>query len=168
MVAAIEAAGAAPRRLALGGGVVLLLAVAVFISYVDRGNLATAGPVLKDELGLSATQLGLLLSMFYWTYTPGQILAGWLCEKINPYRALALGLLIWSVATALTGLATSFAMLIGLRLLLGLGESTIFPGSSKLVGQHLPPEKNSHANGMIAVGLALGPAVGTYFGGLLL
>jgi len=167
-VAAIEAAGAAPRRLTLGAGVVFLLALAVFINYVDRGNLATAGPVIKDELGLTATQLGLLLSMFYWSYTPGQILAGWLCEKINPYRALALGLAIWSVATALTGLATTFAMLIGLRLLLGLGESTIFPGSSKLVGQHLPPEKNSHANGLIAVGLALGPAFGTYFGGLLL
>ena len=168
-MAAIEAtAGPAPKRLALGGGVVSLLALAVFINYVDRGNLATAGPVIKDELGLSATQLGLLLSMFYWTYTPGQILAGWLCEKINPYRALALGLAIWSAATALTGLATSFAMLIALRLLLGLGESTIFPGSSKLVGQHLPPEKNSHANGLIAVGLALGPAVGTYFGGMML
>jgi MFS family permease len=168
-VAAVEAtAGVAPRRLPLSADVVLLLALAVFINYVDRGNLATAGPLIKDQLGLTATKLGLLLSMFYWSYTPGQILAGWLCEKINPYRALALGLAVWSAATALTGLATSFAMLIGLRLLLGLGESTIFPGSSKLVGQHLPPEKNSHANGLIAVGLALGPAFGTYFGGLLL
>lgn len=166
-MAAIEVA-TAPRRAALGGGVVFLLALAVFINYVDRGNLATAGPVMKDQLGLSATQLGLLLSMFYWSYTPGQILAGWLGEKINPYRALALGLGIWSLATALTGLASTFAMLIGLRLLLGLGESTIFPASSKLVGQHLTPQQNSHANGLIAFGLALGPAVGTYFGGLLL
>jgi MFS family permease len=168
-VAAIEAAaGVAPRRAALGGGVVFLLALAVFINYVDRGNLATAGPVIKDQLGLSATELGLLLSMFYWTYTPGQILAGWLGEKINPYRALALGLGLWSLATVLTGFATTFTMLIGLRLLLGLGESAIFPCSSKLLGEHLPPDRNSHANALIAVGLALGPAFGTYFGGLLL
>ena len=167
-MAAIEAAGAAPRRAALGGGVVFLLALAVFINYVDRGNLATAGPVMKDQLGLSATELGLLLSMFYWTYTPGQILAGWLGERINAYRALALGLGLWALATVLTGFATGFAMLIGLRLLLGLGESAIFPCSSKLLGQHLPPDRNSHANALIGVGLALGPAFGTYFGGLLL
>jgi MFS family permease len=167
-VAAIEATDAAPRPLALGAGVVFLLALAVFINYVDRGNLATAGPVIKDELRLSATQLGLLLSMFYWTYTPGQILAGWLGERINPYRALALGLGLWGLATALTGFASGFAMLIGLRLLLGLGESAIFPCSSKLLGQHLPPDRNSHANALIAAGLALGPAFGTYAGGLLL
>ncbi|MFL5296205.1 MAG: MFS transporter [Phenylobacterium sp.] len=166
-MAAIEA-GAAPRRAVLGGGVVFLLALSVFINYVDRGNLATAGPVMKDQLGLSATQLGLLLSVFYWTYTPGQILAGWLGEKINPYRALALGLAIWSLATLLTGLASTFTILIGLRLLLGLGESVAFPCSSKLLGEHLAPHKSSHANALIAAGLALGPAFGTYFGGMLL
>ncbi len=167
-MAAIEAVGSAPRRVTLGGGVVGLLALAVFINYVDRGNLATAGPVMKDQLGLSATQLGLLLSMFYWTYTPGQILAGWLGERINAYRALALGLGLWALATVLTGFATTFAMLVGLRLLLGLGESAIFPCSSKLLGEHLPPERNSHANALIAAGLALGPAFGTYVGGMLL
>lgn len=112
---------------ALTTGVVVLLALSVFINYVDRGNLATAGPLIKDELGLSATRFGLLVSVFFWTYTPAQILAGWLAEKINPYRTLALGLTLWAVATALTGLANGFAMLIALRLLLGLGESVAFP-----------------------------------------
>jgi MFS family permease len=152
----------------LGTGVILLLALSVFINYVDRGNLATAAPLMKDELGLTASQIGLLLSAFFWTYVPGQVAAGWLAEKINPYRALALGLALWSIATALTGLAAGFAMFIALRLLLGLGESVAFPCSSKLLAQHLPPHRLGVANGLIALGISLGPAFGTYAGGMLM
>ena len=152
----------------LGTGVVLLLALAVFINYVDRGNLATAAPLMKDELGLTAGQIGVLLSAFFWTYVPGQVAAGWLAEKINPYRALALGLALWSIATVLTGLAAGFAMFVALRLLLGLGESVAFPCSSKLLAQHLPPHRLGLANGLIALGLSLGPAFGTFTGGMLM
>jgi len=166
-VAAIDVK-AAPRPVAFGGGVVVLLALAIFINYVDRGNLATAAPVMKDELHLTASQIGLLLSVFFWTYVPGQILAGWMAEKINPYRTYALGLALWSVSTALTGVASGFSMLIVLRLLLGVGESVAFPCSSKLIAQHLPQHRLGVANGLIAMGLSLGPAFGTLAGGLLL
>jgi MFS family permease len=165
---AVAARVALPKSVGLGAGVVPLLALAIFINYVDRGNLATAAPLIKDQLKLSASEIGLLLSAFSWTYTPSQILAGWLSERINAYRTLALGLFIWSVATALSGLASSFWMLIGLRLLLGIGESAAFPCSSKLIAQHLPQNRMGAANGLIGVGLALGPAFGTFFGGKLM
>lgn len=57
-----------------------LLAVAVFINYVDRGNLATAAPVIKAELRLSATQIGVLIGAFYGTYAFSQIGASWLAD----------------------------------------------------------------------------------------
>jgi MFS family permease len=152
----------------IGKGVVALLALAVFINYVDRGNLATAAPLIGRELKLSNTQIGLLLSAFFWTYTPGQILSGWLAERINAYRTLALGLSIWSLATALSGLAGGFGALIALRLILGLGESAAFPCSSKLLAEHLPRRRLGAANGLIGVGLALGPAFGTYAGGTIM
>jgi MFS family permease len=148
--------------------IVALMALAVFINYVDRGNLATAAPLMKDELKLDNTQVGLLLSAFFWAYTPGQVFAGWLAEKINAYRALALGLTVWALATAATGLAGSFAVLFALRLVLGLGESVAFPCSSKLLAEYLPTRRLGHANGMIGAGLAAGPAVGTFVGGLLI
>lgn len=160
--------GEARRPLVLGASVVPLLALSVFINYVDRGNLATAAPLMKNELGLSAAQMGVLLSAFYWTYTPGQILAGWLAHRLNAYRTLALGLAIWSAATAATGLAGSFAILIALRLVLGVGESAAFPCSSRLLAQHLPTARLGAANGLIGVGLALGPAFGTWAGGNLM
>ncbi len=148
--------------------VVGLMALAVFINYVDRGNLATAAPLIKDQLHLNNTQIGLLLSAFFWTYTPGQVFAGWLAEKINAYHALALGLAIWAVATVATGLAGTFAVLFGLRMILGLGESVAFPCSSKLLAEYLPTHRLGLANGLIGAGLALGPAVGTLIGGLLI
>lgn len=160
--------GAGAKPATLGSGVVALLALAVFINYVDRGNLATAAPLMKGELRLSNTEIGWLLSAFFWTYTPGQIFAGLLAERINAYRTLALGLAIWSLATAAIGVATGFFMLMALRLLLGLGESAAFPCSSKLLAQHLPTHRLGMANGLIAVGLALGPAFGTLVGGLLM
>ena len=154
--------------LGIGRGVVFLFALAVFINYVDRGNLATAAPLIKSELKLSNTAIGLLLSAFFWTYTPGQLLAAWVAEKINAYRTLALGLAIWSFATTLSGFASGFALFLLLRLILGLGESVAFPCSSKLFAEHLPTHRLGAANGLIGVGLALGPAFGTVAGGLMM
>jgi len=57
-----------------------LLAVAVLINYIDRSNLSIAAPLLKDELRLSASQLGILLSSFFWTYTLFQIVSGWVVD----------------------------------------------------------------------------------------
>jgi len=166
-----ELAGGAARDVgegALRTRVIVLLALAIFINYVDRGNLATAAPLIRDELKLTHTQIGMLLGAFFWTYTPGQLLAGWLAEKINAYRALALGVALWSLATVATGFTTGFVSILVLRLVLGLGESAAFPCSSKLLGEHLPQHRLGFANGMIGVGLALGPAFGTFAGGLLM
>jgi MFS family permease len=145
-----------------------LLGIGVFINYIDRGNLATAAPLMRSELHLSGTQIGLLLSAFFWIYVPAQILAGWLAERIGAYRTLAIGLALWSLATIGTGAVSSFASLLALRLLLGLGESATFPCMSKLLAQHVPPAKLGMANGVTFMGLGLGPAFGTFAGGLLM
>jgi MFS family permease len=146
---------------------VVLMTTLLFVNYIDRGNLATVGPMLIDQLHLSNTELGLLFTAFYFTYAPAQLVSGWLCERMDVYTLLAIGVTAWSLATAATGLAVGFATLLTLRLALGLGESVIFPGSSKLFAQLVPEERRGAANGWMAVGLSLGPAVGTYVGGLI-
>jgi MFS family permease len=145
--------------------VVPLLALAVFIAYVDRGNLGTAAPLLKDDLQLTGTQLGTLLSSFYWTYVPGQILAASLAERLGVYRVLALGVALWSLATAGSGLAGGFAALLVLRLVVGLAESAAYPCSAKVLARYVPGEKLGTANAQIQLGPALGPAFGTFVGG---
>jgi sugar phosphate permease len=77
----------------------VLLALSIFINYIDRGNLALAAPLIKDELGLSFYQIGLLLSSFFWTYAIFQIVSGWLVDRFPVNWVLALGILLWSAAT---------------------------------------------------------------------
>lgn len=162
------AASPAKTAAVFGPMIVPLLALAVFINYVDRGNLATAAPLIKGELALDATQIGLLISAFFWAYTPGLVLAGWLADRFNAYMTLAAGLALWSVATLLSGLAGGFVALLLLRLLLGVGEAAAFPCSSALLARHVDPRQLGAANGLIIAGLSLGPAVGIFFGGHLM
>jgi MFS family permease len=145
-----------------------LLAAAIFINYIDRGNLATAAPLIKDEFRLSNFQIGVMTSAFFWIYTPSQLLAAWLADRLNPYRALALGFAIWSAATALTGFVGGFVAFLTLRFVLGLGESAAFPCMSKLLARHVPPSALGFANGFVVAGVSFGPAAGTLLGGLLI
>jgi MFS family permease len=164
-----NASAAAPAHAAFArAALVGLLAAAVFINYIDRGSLATAAPLIKGELHLTNVQIGVMTSAFFWTYTPGQFAAGWVADRLGGYRALALGFAVWSLATALTGLAGGFASLLALRVMLGIGECVAFPSLSKLMAETLPPEKLGFANGCITSGLAFGPAFGTLAGGLIL
>ena len=151
-----------------GAALVLLLGTAVFLNYVDRGAIGIAAPKMKDELGLSAEAYGLAFSAFFWIYAPVQFFAGWLCDRFSVYRLMALGILLWAGATLLMGLAGGFLSLLVLRVMLGVGESISFPGSSKIIARHVPPERRGIANAAVAAGIAFGPAAGTLAGGLIL
>src|ERR1700751_4153830 len=78
--------------------VLVLLAICVFFNYVDRGNLSIAAPLLKGELNISASQLGVLLAAFFWTYTAMQFVSGWLVDRFGVNWVIAAGYLIWSLA----------------------------------------------------------------------
>jgi len=158
----------APSGGASSWPIVLLLAAALFINYVDRGAVPTAAPLIQDDLGFSAQQLGLLFSAFFWSYALLQLPVGWLAERIGAQRVLACGLAIWACATMLVGVANSFAALFALRILLGVGESAGFPCVSKLLAQAVPVKSLGRANGIVAFAYMLGPAVGSYCGGLLM
>lgn len=147
---------------------VILLGAAVFLNYVDRGAISIAAPIMKGELGLTAAQYGTAFSAFFWIYAPVQLVVGWLCDRFSVYRMVALGVIIWAASTLLMGFVGGFLSLAALRVMLGIGESIIFPGSSKIIAQHIPPEGRGVANAWCAVGLSLGPAAGTLAGGLIL
>src|SRR6185503_15116917 len=146
---------------------IFLLGLAVFFNYVDRGAIGIAAPVMKSELGLSAEAYGIAFSAFFWVYAPIQLFAGWLCDRFSVYKLLAIGILLWAGSTLLMGFAGGFASLLVLRIMLGVGESLAFPGSSKIIARHVPPDRRGVANAALAMGIALGPAVGTLAGGLM-
>lgn len=146
----------------------LLLAAMVLLNYIDRGAVGIAAPKLKDELMLSATAFGVVVSAFSWIYAPAQFAVGWLSDRFCVYRMIATGLGIWALATLLTGFATGFAMLVVLRVMLGIGEGVAFPSVSKIIARHVTAERRGLANGAVAVSLAWGPALGIFAGGLIL
>src|SRR5215467_10478426 len=146
----------------------ILLGLAIVINYVDRGNLSIAAPVIQSELELSATQLGVLFSAFFYTYTALQFVVGGIVDRLGASRVLSAGLLVWSLATIAMGFSAGFVTLLALRLLLGIGESVAFPCTSKVIAQHIPPENRGLANGVVTAGLKLGPAVGAIGAGLLI
>jgi MFS family permease len=149
-------------------GLILLLGAAVFLNYVDRGAIGIAAPLMKSELNLSAAAFGTAVSAFFWVYAPVQLVVGWLCDRFSVYRLVAWGVIIWAVSTLMMGFAGGFLSLTVLRVMLGVGESIIFPGSSKIIARHVPAEERGMANAWCAAGLSLGPAAGTLAGGLIL
>jgi MFS family permease len=149
--------------------VLILLVISIFINYIDRSNLSIAAPLLRRELGLDASQLGALLSAFFWTYALCQLfgLAGWLADRFDVGLVFAAGFFLWSSATAITGVVEGFAVLFILRLFLGAGESIAYPCYSKILAGNFPEHHRGVANALLDAGSKLGPALGTLLGGHL-
>ncbi|MBS0366686.1 MAG: MFS transporter [Proteobacteria bacterium] len=147
---------------------IALLALALLINYVDRGSIATAAPLLERELHLDASQLGWVLSAFFWAYVPLQPVMGWLADRIGAARVLAGGFAAWSVATLLTACSRGLTSLVGLRLLMGAGESVTYPSALTLLAQRVADRERARATAVMQVGAVLGPALGTLLGGWLM
>jgi MFS transporter, ACS family, D-galactonate transporter len=146
----------------------VLLAISFLINYIDRGNLSIAAPLLSVELGLSPAKLGVLLSVFFWSYTLMQFIMGWLVDHFDVNRILAAGFLLWSLATATTGLVRGFVLLLAMRLILGVGESVALPAGSKILARCLPEHHRGFASGALMSALRTGNAVGTFGAGFLM
>ncbi|MBV9180018.1 MAG: MFS transporter, partial [Acidobacteria bacterium] len=106
---------------------------ASLLNYVDRATISFALPLISVDLHLGPSTKGLLLSSFFWSYSLMQIPIGWCADRWNLYWLYAGAFSLWSLAQGLTGLANSLAMLVGFRVLLGIGESIYLPGGSKIV-----------------------------------
>jgi ACS family D-galactonate transporter-like MFS transporter len=158
-----------PRRLGIPlARILCLLAVSALFNYIDRGNLSIAAPLLKDELHISAAQLGMLIAAFFWTYTVLMPVGGWMVDRFNVNWVLTAGFVVWSLATAATGLVHGIYMLTACRVVLGAGESVAFPSCARILAQHVPQQHRGLANAMIIAGVSAGPALGTFGCGMLM
>jgi MFS family permease len=148
------------KRLMTAPGMVLfLLCLMYFLTYVDRVNIGTAGPIIKKEFGLSNTQLGLVFSGFAYPYALFQVIGGWVGDRLGPRRTLLICGAIWAAATALTGLATGLASLMFFRVALGFGEGATFPTATRAMQSWTPTQKRGFAQGVTHSFARLGNAV---------
>lgn len=145
-----------------------LLVLSVCINYIDRGSLSVADKYLQSDFGLDPVQRGQVYSAFFAGYAGLMIFAGWLVDRFDVNRVLAVGFMIWTTAILLTGAASGFAMLIALRVLLGAGESVAYPAYSKILAGSFHEQQRGFANAAIDAGSKLGPAISLLAGGLLM
>lgn len=148
--------------------ILALLFLSLFISYIDRGALSIAAPTLEDEFSIAPSTLGILLSAFFWTYTPFLILSGWLADRFPAAKILAIGFAVWSASTLFTGYSRGFATLLLCRLFLGIGESVAYPSFAAIIVKNFPERHRGFANAFINTGVCAGPAFGLLLGGALM
>src|SRR6202795_1368925 len=115
------------RRFSVSNTVLLIICLMYLILYVDRVNIATAAPLVKADLGLTNTQLGLAFSAFAIPYALFQLVGGWIGDKFGPWLTLSACCGMGALSTILTGAAAGFVSLFALRVALGFGEGAAFP-----------------------------------------
>jgi len=150
---------ATPKVKSIQRTALAMLVVAGAVNYIDRATLAVANPLIREELGLSISQMGYLLSAFLWSYAFSQLPTGAMVDKLGPRRLLTIGLLLWSLAQLLGGLVHSFTQFFTARLLLGVGEAPQFPTGARVVRDWFNPRDRGLATGIFNCASTLGTAI---------
>jgi len=126
------------------------------INAIDRASLSVAAPTIIKELGLNAAQMGIALSAFFWPYLILNICAGGLIDRFGAKSVMGWAAAVWSVFSALTGLATDKLHLILARIGVGVGESASFPVNAQVTTANFPSNLRGTVTGWYTAGLRLG------------
>jgi len=137
------------------------------LNYIDRQILYAVFPPIQAELHLSDTQLGLLASAFMWVYLSTAPIFGLAADRGSRPRLMGLGVGIWSVATAFSGVVRSHAELLLGRAAVGIGEASYGAVAPAVLSDHFPPERRGRALAIFSMAIPVGSALGYLLGGVL-
>jgi MFS family permease len=138
------------------------------LSYVDRQILAFLVEPLKTEFSVGDTKIGLLQGIYFAIfYTFVGLPMGWLADRYNRRNIVAIGVLFWSIMTALSGAARSFLVLAFARMGVGVGESTTNPCVFSIIPDLFPKERLSTAFSVYMMGIQLGSGLALIIGGVV-
>lgn len=146
-------------RLSIPTIVVMLLCVLYFSAYVDRVNISTTASLIRKEFSLSNAEMGLVFSAFSYPYVLFMVFGGWLGDRFGARRVLAVCVTVAAIATFATSLVQGVVGLFLCRLLLGFGESVMFPTATRAMQVWLPPNRYGFAQGITHSFSRLGNAV---------
>ncbi len=148
--------------------VVAVTALMAVLLYLDRFCISFAEVFIKEDLGLSDTQVGWMLSAFFWTYALSQVPSGWLTDRFGPRVMLTGYVLGWSLLTGLTGLAASFWILIVLRFGFGMAQAGAYPTGASMIGRWMPVSARATASSVVSVGGRMGGWLALFASGPLI
>ncbi len=150
-------AGANPRR---SRRVLLQFTFALsLITFLDRVAISAAAPTIREELHLTAAQMGWAFSAFTLAYAVFELPSGWLGDVFGPRKVLTRIVLWWSAFTALTGVVWSFPSLVVTRFLFGAGEAGAYPNISRSFSKWFPVRERGVAHGVVFMGSRVGGAI---------
>ncbi|NMC74164.1 MAG: MFS transporter [Geobacteraceae bacterium] len=144
----------------------LLLAVNL-LNYIDRQVLYAVFPLIKADFGLSDTALGFLGSAFMICYMCSAPLLGWIGDRGNRVRLASCGIALWSLATALSGIAPGYRSLLAARTVVGIGEASFGTVSPGLISDFFHKERRGRVLSYFYLAIPVGSAVGYLLGGIL-
>lgn len=140
---------------------VVMLWLVSFINYADRNTITAVMPQLREEFHLTNTELGLLSSAFLWVYAIAASFAGYLGDRFSRRLVILTGLVVWSLVTFATPLASGFAMFLVLRALTGLGEASYYPSGTAMISDYHGSETRSRALSIHQTAVFAGGGLGT-------
>lgn len=147
---------ATPRLRSIQRTALAMLVLSGAVNTIDRAALAVANPLVRHDLNLSISDMGLLLSAFLWAYAFAQLPVGALIDRLGPRRLLAAGLALWSAAQLLCGLVSTVGQFAAARVLLGLGEAPQFPTGGRVVRDWFAVRDRGFASGIFNSASTLG------------
>lgn len=153
----------------------LLLLIAINLcNYIDRQNLAAVESLIESEPGFFAkddtyvkTKMGSLSFAFMGTYMLIAPVFGWLGDRFSRWKLMGIGIAMWSLATLGCGFATGFAMLFGLRCLVGVGEAAYGPAAPSIIADYFPVQRRGKALSWFYAAIPVGSALGYVLGGAI-
>ena len=135
----------------------VLLTTVYGFNFIDRQIVGILAPFIQEDLGLTNTQLGLLIGLAFATfYTCVAIPIAWLADRYSRVNILSIALATWSGFTALTGMAGNFMQMGFARMGVGIGEAGGSPPSHSIISDMYPKEERAGALGVYAMGIPLG------------
>ncbi len=155
----MNAVAATPRLRSIQRVTVGMLLLTGAVNYIDRIALSIANPLIRQELHLSIAEMGVLLSVFLWTYCFAQLPVGFAIDRIGPRLLLGLAAIVWSLAQIFAGAVTSMRQFALTRVLLGVGEAPQFPLGAKVVRSWFNVRDRGTPTGIFNSASTLGPAI---------
>ena len=147
--------------------VLIVLTLINFLNYFDRLIVFPMFPLLKEEFGITDFRLGLLGSVFIVVHSLAVLPFGFWSDRGSRQKIMAFGVFLWSSATMLSGLATTFRALLGARAVVGIGEGAYAPAGTAMISESFPRSFRARVQGVFNMGMLMGGVAGLAVGGLL-
>lgn len=146
--------------------VLFALTLAYTLNFIDRILIGVVGEQIIKEFGLADWQFGILTGFgFAVLYTLAGIPIARLAERYNRVKIIAASVVVWSLMTALCGLAGGFISLLVFRVGVGIGEAGCTPPANSIISDYFPPRSRARAFAIYALGITLGSVFANLFGG---